>query len=94
MKQGTLCMVIKKNSHHPSQFGDLVVVKNDTYSPFNTSSSNLIVAVNLKTGKTHHYWPEQLCEMHPEEKIKKLLDKLFKHIILTENPNGEHHANT
>ena len=70
MKQGTLCMVIKKNSHYPSQFGHLVVVKNDTYLSFE-NRSNLIVAVNLKTGKTHHYWPEQLCEVHPEEKNKK-----------------------
>jgi len=57
MKIGTLCKVIAKHSHNPSQLGNLIVVtrgmKND----------RLVTGTNLKTGKTHHYFPKELKEV-------------------------------
>ena len=56
MKIGTLCKVVAKHSHSPSQFGDLVVI---------TAKSHGIVVFgsNLKTGKQHHYYPKELKEV-------------------------------
>lgn len=56
MKIGTLCKVITKHSHSPSQFGDLIVI---------TARSHGIVVcgTNLKTGNKHHYYPKELEEV-------------------------------
>ena len=56
MKIGTLCKVIKKHSHNPSQYGDLVVVTSNMRGYY-------IQATNLKTGKTHHYSEKEIEEV-------------------------------
>jgi hypothetical protein len=56
MKIGTLCKVISKVSHLPTQYGDLVVITGYTHGVF-------ICGTNLKTGQSHHYNPRELKEV-------------------------------
>lgn len=56
MKIGTLCKVIAKHSHNPTQYGDLVVIIKKTYGL-------VLCGTNLKTGKEHHYMPKELEEV-------------------------------
>ena len=57
MKIGTLCKVTAENSHHPSQFGHLIVVtkgmKND----------RVVTGTNLSTGREHHYFTSEIKEV-------------------------------
>ena len=57
MKIGTLCKVVAKHSHSPSQFGDLVVIS------ARLGCGLVICGTNLKTGKKHHYAPKELEEV-------------------------------
>lgn len=60
MKIGTLCKVTAENSHTPSQFGNLIVVcdmrKNGT-------GGHVVTGMNLKTGKQHHYFANEIKEV-------------------------------
>ena len=57
MKIGTLCEVIAIASHFPSQCGDLIVVTRGM------RNDRVVTGINLKTGKTHHYFPKELKEV-------------------------------
>ena len=55
MKIGTLCKVRVVNSHTPSQFGNLIVVIGNR--------GLIVVGQNLKTGKQHHYFANEIEEV-------------------------------
>lgn len=63
MKVGTLCKVTAENSHHPSQFGNLIVVTRKLKRNTNTGVSIVVVGQNLKTGKQHHYFAKEIKEV-------------------------------
>tara|TARA_R100001015_G_C4598358_1_gene153451 strand:- start:784 stop:966 length:183 start_codon:yes stop_codon:yes gene_type:complete len=58
MKIGTLCKVTSKVSHHPSQYGHLVVVLSGL-----SGSDTVVEGKNLNTGKTHHYFRSEIKEV-------------------------------
>ena len=58
MKIGTLCKVTAKNSHHPSQFGDLIVVTRGA-----TKKYSVVTGTNLNTGREHHYFTSEIKEV-------------------------------
>lgn len=60
MKIGTLCEVTAENSHSPSQFGNLIVVCEERKT---RTGGHVVTGINLKTGKTHHYFPKELKEV-------------------------------
>ena len=60
MKIGTLCEVIAIASHFPSQCGDLIVVCDLRKT---RTGGHVVTGTNLKTGKTHHYFPKELKEV-------------------------------
>ncbi len=55
MKIGTLCKVTAENSHTPSQFENLIVVIGNR--------GLIVVGQNLKTGKQHHYFANEIKEV-------------------------------
>ena len=55
MKIGTLCKVIAKSSHNPSQYGHLVVVTGKMIT--------VLVGQNLNTGKEHHSFAKEIEEV-------------------------------
>lgn len=63
MKVGTLCKVTAENSHHPSQFGHLIVVTGKLNRTTNTGASTFVVGRNLNTGTEHHYFTKEIKEV-------------------------------
>ena len=63
MKIGTLCKVTAENSHSPPQFGNLIVVTGKVNRTTNTGVSIVVVGQNLKTGRKHHYFKNEIKEV-------------------------------
>jgi|TARA_R110000787_G_scaffold220349_1_gene329116 hypothetical protein len=63
MKIGTLCKVTSKESHYPSQHGDLIVVTGKLNKTTNTGGHKVLSGRNLKTGKEHHYFAKEIKEV-------------------------------
>jgi len=57
MKIGTLCKVIAKRSHNPSQYGHLVVVTKGM------RIDRVVTGRNLNTGREHHYFTTEIEEV-------------------------------
>ena len=60
MKIGTLCKVTAKNSHHPSQFGHLIVVCDLRKT---RTGGHVVTGTNLNTGREHHYFANEIEEV-------------------------------
>ena len=63
MKIGTLCKVTAENSHSPPQFGNLIVVTGKLNRTTNTGVFLVITGRNLKTGREHHYFLNEIEEV-------------------------------
>ena len=63
MKIGTLCKVTAKTSHHPSQFGHLIVVTGKLNKTTHTGVATFVVGRNLNTGRVHHYFTKEIKEV-------------------------------
>lgn len=57
MKIGTLCKVISRVSHDPSQFEHLIVVTKGK------KTDTVVIGTNLNTGKEHHYFTSEIEEV-------------------------------
>ena len=60
MKKGDLCKVVKKLTHQPCQYGNMVVLMSAI-----SSWENYWVTINLTTGNKHHHVEgdlEVICE--------------------------------
>lgn len=63
MKIGTLCKVISRTSHYPSQFGNLIVIVGRTNRTTNTGDTKVVTGRNLNTGREHHYFTSEIKEV-------------------------------
>ena len=63
MKIGTLCKVISKTSHYPSQFEHLIVIVGGMNITTNTGDTKVVTGRNLNTGRQHHYFTSEIKEV-------------------------------